>query len=512
MKAKTFFTIAVILVFVSIFSPSAWCKEDKKSKEPVNIDLFVMSQCPYGIQAENVFFMLSQRLKDKMRFNLYFIANEDIKGDILSLHGASEVEEDMRQLVIFRFFPDKFWQYLASRNTDYANPEWKAHAYMAGIDVGQLQNLMNTKGKDLLRENIKKANGLGVNVSPMIYINGEKYEGSRSFPSLFLKLAKNLDDKKILAGFPRCFSDANCIDANSIGICRNPVTPNARCEPLEISLKIVDIKDKAYVHDQAYVALKHYLPSLKESFVDYQSEEGKRLIGKTSAQTLPIYLISSSVEKIKDLSWLGQNRIKQDGQEYFLINNSRDFVRLYLKREKKLKAMDLFVMSKCPFGIEAEQVIYPVAKKAGISLSIYYIANFSSNPNPAANQKPYMLSSLHGETEIEEDMRQLCVKKYFPQKYFGYILARNKDINNSQWEKAAIETLGRDAEAVIRKCQNEEGKTLLEKNMLFAAELRIGASPTILWENQRRFENLKELKAGVEALKDIEIKASGSCK
>ncbi len=174
--------------------------------------------------------------------------------------------------------------------------------------------------------------------------------------------------------------------------------------------------------------------------------------------------------------------------------------------------MDLFVMSKCPFGIEAEQVIYPVAKKAGISLSIYYIANFSSNPNPAANQKPYMLSSLHGETEIEEDMRQLCVKKYFPQKYFGYILARNKDINNSQWEKAAIETLGRDAEAIIRKCQNEEGKTLLEKNMLFAAELRIGASPTILWENQRRFENLKELKAGVEALKDIEIKASGSCK
>lgn len=207
MKAKIIWMIALILACINIFSPLAWCEKEKKPKGAVNIDLFAMSQCPYACHAENVFFMLSQRLKDKMRFNLYFIANEDEKGNILSLRGPLEVEEDMRQLVIFQFFPDKFWPYLASRNTDYASPDWRAHAYIAGIDLQQLQTLMDTKGKDLLRQNIKKANRLGINASPTIYINGEKYEASLSFPSVFLKLAKNLDDKKILASFPECFSD-----------------------------------------------------------------------------------------------------------------------------------------------------------------------------------------------------------------------------------------------------------------------------------------------------------------
>jgi hypothetical protein len=487
MKTKIFFAIIALLALGNVLAA-------KESRRTVSVDFFVMSQCPYGVQAENVFYMLGKRLKDKMRFNIYFIANEGIKGDIFSMHGPAEVEEDMRQLVIFKYFPDKFWLYLASRNTDYASPEWKAHVYMAGIDVRQLQSLVDAKGKDLLRENIRKANSLGVNVSPTVYINGEKYEGSYGFPSLFLRLAKNLDDKKILAGFPRCFSDADCIDADSIGICRNPVTTDARCEPLEVSLKIVDVKDKAYIHDQTYTAIKHYLPSLKESFIDYCSDEGKILIDKSRAQTLPIYLISSSAEKIKGLNWLGQNRIEQNGQGYFLIDNSRDRIRFYLKRQKKPKAMDLFVMSKCPFGIEAEEAIYPVAKKAGIDLNIHY------------------LSSVHGQSETEENMAQLCVKKYFPQKYFGYILARNKDINSPTRKKVAIEILGKNGEAIIRKCQDKEGKAMLEKNIVFGAELRINASPTILWENQRRFENLKELKAEVEQFKDIKIKIGGSCK
>jgi hypothetical protein len=230
-------------------------------------------------------------------------------------------------------------------------------------------------------------------------------------------------------------------------------------------------------------------------------------------------MLSSSVKKIKELDWFlsqvipaGQNPIQEDREEYFLINNTKDPVRFYLKRERKPGHMDLFVMSKCPFGIEAEEAIYPVAKKAGIDLSIHYIVNFFPNPSPALNQKSYQLTSLHGVTELQEDMRQLCAKKYFSQKYFTYILIRNRDINNPQWQKVAKETLGKDAEMVIGKCQSEEGQTLLEKNATLTAELRINSSPTILWENQRRIENLKELKAGLKLFKDIQIKIHGSCK
>jgi len=497
---------------LSIFSSPGFC-------EKINVDLFVMSQCPHAAQVENVFYMLSQRLKDKMKLNLYFIASEDIKGNILSPQGPAEVEEDMRQLAILKFFPDKFWTYINSRNTDYTKPEWKAHAYMADIDARQLESLMDTKGKDLLRENIQKAASLGVNASPTIYINGKKYEGSRSFPSLFLKLAKESGDKQVSASLPRCFSDTDCMGSNSVGICRDPATAGARCEPLDVYLRIIDIKDKAYVHDQAYNAIKRSLPGLKVSFLDYRSDEARSIIEKVSAQTLPVYLISSSVEKIKDLNRAfsqiisaGQDKIKQGGREYYLVNNTRDAVRFYLKRERKPRHMDLFVMSKCPFGIKAEQVIYPIARKAGISLDIRYIANFRPNSGPASGKKAYALSSLHGQTEVEEDIRQLCARKYFPQKYFDYILDRNKDISNPHWEKAAVAMLGKDAEAAIKKCQSQEGEKLLEEDMGLAEELHINASPTILWENQRRFVSLAELKAGLKEFKGIDIEASGSCK
>jgi hypothetical protein len=161
--------------------------------------------------------------------------------------------------------------------------------------------------------------------------------------------------------------------------------------------------------------------------------------------------------------------------------------------------------------MDAERVIYPVAKQNKIKLNINYIANFSTNPDASA-KKQYAITSLHGAAEVEEDSRQLCVKKLFEPKLMDYILARNNEKDNSQWEKVAAETLGADSVEAIKKCQAEEGEVLLQKNMVQAVELGINASPTILWENQRRFESLKELKEEVSAFKDIEIKSSGSCK
>ena len=509
--------MAAILVSVTIFSSSAKC-ENEKQAGTVNVDFFLMSQCPYASQVGNVFYMLSERLKDKMQFNLYFIAESDAKGNILTLRGPNEIDEDMRQLIIKKYFPDKFWQYFSSRNTDYASSEWKSHAFIAGIDTGELEKLVASEGKAMLLENIKKSNELKIKNSPTIYINGKKYEGLRNLPSLYIELTKNLGGQTAAAGFPACFSDANCQQPGSIGICRSPGTIQAKCEQVEVDLKIVDVQDKAYLMDQPYKSLKQFAPGIRESFVNYRSGEGKKLIKETGAKSLPIYLISSSAKKVQKLDWLllqllqpNQNNIKIGKEEFLLINSKKGPARLYLDRKHSKKQLDLFVMSQCPFGMDAERVIYPVAKQNKIKLNINYIANFSTNPDASA-KKQYAITSLHGAAEVEEDSRQLCVKKLFEPKLMDYILARNKETDNSQWEKVAAEILGADSVEAIKKCQAEEGEALLQKNMVQAVELGINSSPTILWENQRRFESLKELKEEVSAFKDIEIKSSGSCK
>lgn len=508
----------ICLMGLSILSLWGSHRQQKVSLRVANIDLFIMSQCPYAVQAENTFYMLSQRLKNKIRLNFYYIAKEEENGNITSLHGSTEVDEDIRQLVIFKFYPHKFWKYIFSRNTNLQNPDYKADAYIAGIDIQELQSLIATKGKEIFRENIKKAAQLNIQGSPTIYINGQKYDGNRSFPSLLLLLAKTVGDKKILATLPVCFSDADCIDAKSIGVCQNAATMNAKCQDLKVSLKIIDIQDKAYLSDESYNILKFYLPSLKDEYVDYQSQEGTYFIHEISPQGLPVYLISSEAQKIKTLQWFfssfsssQENKVVYEGAQYLVIKNTRDETRLYLDRKRIPHRLDLFVMSQCPFGNEAVEQIYPIAEKEGIDLNIYYITNLSSTSNLPQDAQSLGALSLHGISELEEDMRQLCASKHFPQKYIEYILARNKNPNSSLWEEAAEQTLGVNARQIIAECQYGIGRDLIRQNTSFAADLHIASSPTILWENQRRFNSLQELKTELEAFKDIAIKSHGSC-
>ena len=68
------------------------------------LELFVMSYCLFGIEAEESIIPIVKKLKDKIDFKLRFIAAEkdtissqDIT-PFISLHGYLEVAENIRQL------------------------------------------------------------------------------------------------------------------------------------------------------------------------------------------------------------------------------------------------------------------------------------------------------------------------------------------------------------------------------------------------------------------------------
>ncbi|MBU4246166.1 MAG: GILT family protein, partial [Nanoarchaeota archaeon] len=73
-----------------------------KSDKPI-VQLFVMSQCPYGVQAENAIKPVLDTLKDKISFELRFIANQKADGTFSSLHGQAEVDENVRQLCAAKY-------------------------------------------------------------------------------------------------------------------------------------------------------------------------------------------------------------------------------------------------------------------------------------------------------------------------------------------------------------------------------------------------------------------------
>ncbi|MBN2358396.1 MAG: hypothetical protein JXR83_03025 [Deltaproteobacteria bacterium] len=147
------------------------------------------------------------------------------------------------------------------------------------------------------------------------------------------------------------------------------------------------------------------------------------------------------------------------------------------------KKLDLFVMSQCPYGtmaLDAMNEILP-ALDPSIDFNIHYIASVQGDG----------FNSLHGQPEVDENIRELCAIKHFAKNrgYMEYIWCRNRKIRDLDW-KSCTGSKGIDA-AVLEKCfTGEEGKALLREDIKLAEELNITASPTWLANNRFQFSGI----------------------
>jgi uncharacterized Zn ribbon protein len=131
-------------------------------------------------------------LGSKADFNIRYIAtvNGDSVDQIKSLHGLPEAKEDLRQLCVDKYYPEKVWPYLMDLN---------ALCYPINRNATQLascqQNVTTTLGMDnqkietcatgsegiaLLRADEAVTKSLKVTGSPTLFMNGQKYAGQRT--------------------------------------------------------------------------------------------------------------------------------------------------------------------------------------------------------------------------------------------------------------------------------------------------------------------------------------------
>ena len=173
---------------------------------------------------------------------------------------------------------------------------------------------------------------------------------------------------------------------------------------------------------------------------------------------------------------------------------------VFLDLRPEPDTLHLFVMSYCPFGISAESVLSkmkPVDGKSICRVVIHYIAQYDGAGN---------FNSLHGPKEVEEDMRQLLIGKYFQEKLGDYLLQRGKDIENTDW-KTVAGGLGIDV-AIIESKMASEGKELLKAEAALTQSLDIQTSPSYLWENRYRITRTENLKK-IDRFKDMELPKGG---
>ena len=146
------------------------------------VELFVMSYCPYGVQAEEKIIPIVKKFGDKIDFQLQFIAQEKeapSAQDIMpftSLHGYPEVAENIRQLLIAQEYPDRYLDYILCRGKK-LDKSWEDCAQKLGINVVKIQALFDTpEAQQLFRENIKRAAELGIKASPTILVDNHQFQ------------------------------------------------------------------------------------------------------------------------------------------------------------------------------------------------------------------------------------------------------------------------------------------------------------------------------------------------
>jgi len=148
--------------------------QDIPKSDVPKVELFVMTHCPYGTQAEKgiipVFKELGNEIDGKIRFVHYF------------MHGDKEEKETYRQVCIREEQSSKFLDYLSCFLEDGDSERCLSET---GINTVTLDTCIKQRAEDYYEQDSKLSQSYDVRGSPTLIINGVQASSSRS-PAAFL--------------------------------------------------------------------------------------------------------------------------------------------------------------------------------------------------------------------------------------------------------------------------------------------------------------------------------------
>lgn len=443
----------------------------------VKVDLFVMSQCPYGVQAVNGFKDAVAGLGADLDLHVNYIGQTSPNGDLTAMHGPNEVAGNMAQVCAMQYSA-KWFDFILCQNKNYKDvaSNWVACGEEVGIPADKMKSCMEgTQGKELLATSYKKAQEAGARGSPTILLNGAKYEGGRKPTDFFRAVCNAYGEKKPAA----CNSIPEAPKVNVT------VVSDKRCAECDTKRMMGQIQQKVGN------------PVVKT--LDYSDAEGKKLVDAAKPVNLPAIFFDSTLDADKDATQAFARGLKPAGDFKVMAMggwnpvcaddggcNLDECKPTMQCRPEEPNKLEVFVMSECPFGVRGldamKEVIDNFKKNdAKVDFQIHFIGDGDASK----------LTSMHGQSEVDEDIREICaINKYAKDyKYMDYIWCRNKNIKDKNWQSCTGGSTGIDTD-VMQKCFDGEGKELLAKSFAYSKATGMSASPTWLANNKFKFSGV----------------------
>jgi predicted DsbA family dithiol-disulfide isomerase len=454
--------------------------------EKAKVEFYVMSQCPFGVRVEDAIAPVLKKFGSDVDFTLDFIGNEK-DGKLTSLHKEPEVQGDKAQICAYKHAPDTYYDMVLCMNKNYRQipGNWEGCAKEAKLPVDKIKACYEgQEGIDLLKASFNKAKARRATGSPTMYIGGKLYRGGRTD-----------------SAFTRAICDAFPKD--------KPELCKSLPPPVKVPITIVSDKRCKDCRTQVIQQqMKSLFPGAEIKEHDYTSEEGKKLYSELKLTMLPVLLFGEEVKKSENYARLQRSLSpkgkylaharwakfdpskeicdnKQDDTGNGKIDCADKDCQFALAcRDDANKKLEVFVMSQCPYGVRALDAMKEVLAnfKGNIDFKVHFIAT----------EEGEGFKALHGQPEVDENIRELCAIKYYPKnyKYMDYILCRNKNIRSNDWQSCTGGKTGIDTKKIEKCFSGDEGKKLLREDIKVAQGLNVRGSPTWYANNKHRFSGI----------------------
>jgi glutaredoxin len=170
-------------------------------------------------------------------------------------------------------------------------------------------------------------------------------------------------------------------------------------------------------------------------------------------------------------------------------------------------------MAFCPYGTQAESAMKPVAALLGSKADIRVRYITTTTGTTVAS-----VQSLHGMPEAKEDLRQICILKKNPEKFWEYIgqfndacypQSQNAALLDACWRNVTL-AVGIDVKSIETCSSGEEGLALLKADEALSNKDGASASPTLVINGQE-YRGSRTPDAYKQAICDRFVTAPAEC-
>lgn len=128
--------------------------------------------------------------------------------------------------------------------------------------------------------------------------------------------------------------------------------------------------------------------------------------------------------------------------------------------------LEAFIVSGCPYGLQMQRILAPIATGLGANIKVRYIGSIENGT----------ITSMHGDAEAQENLRQICIREEQADKYWPYVSEYMKKGNT----ESALTIAGID-KAKLNTCMTDASKGLkyAQADFDLANSRGVSGSPTL---------------------------------